>query len=57
ERRIPSAGCDYRDYYANLRDKLLGKASLAVTPEWAINVMRLLEMARASSEKACTIPW
>ena len=57
ERRIPSAGCDYRDYYANLRDKLLGKAPLAVTPEWAINVMRLLEMARESAEKARTIPW
>ena len=57
ERRIPSAGCDYRDYYANLRDKLLGKAPLAVTPEWAINVMRLLEMARESGEKARTIPW
>ena len=57
ERRIPSAGCDYRDYYANVRDHLLGKAPLAVTPAWAINVMRLLEMARESSEKASTISW
>lgn len=56
ERRIPSAGCDYRDYYANVRDTLLGKAQLAVTPEWAMNVMRLLEMARDSSEKRSTIP-
>jgi predicted dehydrogenase len=57
QRRVPSASCDYRDYYTNLRDALLGKAALAVTPEWALNVMRLLEMARESSEKRCTIPW
>jgi hypothetical protein len=40
-----------------VRDHLLGKAPLAVTPAWAINVMRLLEMARESSEKASTISW
>jgi scyllo-inositol 2-dehydrogenase (NADP+) len=57
QKRIPSAGCDYRDYYANLRDKLLGKAPPAVTPEWALNVMRLLEMAQESSKMRCTIPW
>jgi predicted dehydrogenase len=57
QRRIPSASCDYRDYYANLRDALLGKSALAVTPEWALNVMRLLDVARESSERRCTIPW
>lgn len=57
QRRVPSANCDFRDYYANVRDALLGKASLAVTPEWALNVMRLLEMARESSEQQRTIPW
>ena len=57
DRRVPSVGCDYRDYYANLRDALLGKAPPAVTPEWALHVMRLLEMARESSEKRRTIPW
>jgi predicted dehydrogenase len=57
QRQIPSANCDYRDFYSNLRDALLGKAKLAVTPEWALDVMRLLEMARESSEKRCTIPW
>src|ERR1700684_4303853 len=31
ERRIPSATGDYRDYYANVRDVLLGKAQPAVT--------------------------
>ena len=55
QRRIPSAPCDYRDYYANLRDALLGRAPLAVTPEWSLNIMRLLELARESSEKRCTL--
>ena len=57
EKRIPSADCDYRDYYANVRDTLLGKAPLAVTPEWAIDAMRLLEKARESSERRSTVPW
>jgi len=56
-RRIPPANCDYRDYYSNVRDAILGRASLAVTPERALEVMRLLELARASSQKRCTIPW
>jgi scyllo-inositol 2-dehydrogenase (NADP+) len=57
QRRIPSDSCDYRDYYANVRDALLGKAEAAVSPEWALNVMRLLEMARESSARRCTLPW
>jgi scyllo-inositol 2-dehydrogenase (NADP+) len=57
QRRIPSAMCDYRDYYSNVRDAILGRASLAVTPEWALNAMRLLELARESSQKRRTIPW
>jgi len=56
-RRIPSASCDYRDYYANVRDAILGLAELAVTPEWSLGIMRLLELARASSQKRCTMPW
>ncbi len=56
QRRIPPANRDFRDYYANVRDALLGKAALAVTPEWALDVMRLLEIARESSERRCTIP-
>src|SRR6266849_6344061 len=56
-RRIPPVICDYRDYYSNVRDVILGRASLAVTPECALDVMRLLELARASSQKRRTIPW
>jgi predicted dehydrogenase len=57
QRRIPSSDCDYRDYYANVRDALLGKGTLAVTPEWSLNVMRLLELGRKSSDERRTIPW
>jgi predicted dehydrogenase len=57
QRRIPSASCDYRDYYSNVRDAILGRAKLAVTPEWSLDVMRMLELARESSEKRRTVPW
>lgn len=57
QRRIPSENCDFRDYYANVRDSLLRKVAPVVTTEWAVNVMRLLEMARESSERRCAIPW
>jgi predicted dehydrogenase len=57
ERRIPSATCDYRDYYANVRDAILGRGTLAVTPQWALDVMRLMELCRESSTRRCAIPW
>jgi scyllo-inositol 2-dehydrogenase (NADP+) len=56
-RRIPGASCDYRTFYANLRDALLGRAEPAVSPQWALNVMQVLELARESSAKRCTIPY
>lgn len=55
QRRVPSVNCDYRDFYADLRDAILGKAALAVTPEWALDVMRLLELARQSSNERRTV--
>jgi scyllo-inositol 2-dehydrogenase (NADP+) len=55
QRRLPSANCDYRDFYGNLRDAIVGKAKLAVTPEWALEVMRLLELARQSSNERRTV--
>jgi len=57
EQRVPAASGDYRSYYANIRDVLLGKAVPAVTPQHALNVMRILELARQSSARGCTIPW
>jgi scyllo-inositol 2-dehydrogenase (NADP+) len=55
QRRISSVNCDYRGFYANLRDAILGKAALAVSPEWALDVMRLLELARQSSNERRTV--
>jgi scyllo-inositol 2-dehydrogenase (NADP+) len=55
--RVPSSTCDYRDYYANVRDAILGRATLAVSPQHALHVMRVLEMAQESSSTRCTIAW
>jgi scyllo-inositol 2-dehydrogenase (NADP+) len=57
QRRIPSHTGDYRDYYANVRDALLGKTTPAVTSQQALDVMRALELARESSSARRTIPW
>jgi predicted dehydrogenase len=48
---------DYRQYYANVRDAILGKAPLAVTPESTLKVMRALELAIESSRKRCAVQW
>lgn len=57
EERVPPAPSDYRSYYANVRDVLLGTAAPAVTVEHALNVMRILELARNSNARRCTIRW
>jgi predicted dehydrogenase len=57
QERIAPAPCDYRDYYKNVRDAILGKEPIAVTPEAALNVMQALLLARESSDRHCTIPW
>jgi predicted dehydrogenase len=57
EQRVPPAKSDYRDYYANIRDVLLGTAQPAVTLQHALDVMRILELARESNLRRCTIDW
>lgn len=56
-RRIPTIPSSYTQYYENVRDTILGKAQPAVTPEQALDVMRGLELAVASSERRCVLPW
>ncbi|MGE5110235.1 MAG: oxidoreductase [Acidobacteriaceae bacterium] len=56
-RRVPSFAGDYRGYYENVRDAILGKARLAVTPEQGIDVIIALELARESSRTGKRIPW
>jgi scyllo-inositol 2-dehydrogenase (NADP+) len=55
-RKVPSFG-DWREFYANLRDCLLGKAELLVTPQQALNVMIVLELARESSAAGKAFDW
>jgi scyllo-inositol 2-dehydrogenase (NADP+) len=56
---VPTLPGDYRGFYANVRDTLLGKAEQAVTLLDAWRVLRLLEWARESSERraAVTCDW
>jgi predicted dehydrogenase len=56
KKKIPSHG-DWREFYANLRDALLGKAPLLVTPRQAIDVMVALELALESQKAGRTVPW
>jgi len=55
-RKIPSTG-DWREFYANVRDAILGKAPLLVTPQQVLDVMVALDLALESNAKRCTIPW
>jgi scyllo-inositol 2-dehydrogenase (NADP+) len=55
-RKIPSTG-DWREFYANVRDAILGKAPLLVTPQQILDVMVALELALESNSKRYTVPW
>ncbi len=56
-RTIATTPSGFTHYYENVRDAILGKEHLAVTPEQALDVMRGLELAVASSHKRCVLPW
>jgi scyllo-inositol 2-dehydrogenase (NADP+) len=51
----PSLTGDYRLFYANVRDAISGASALAIPPEDAYRVIRLLELARESSEEKRTL--
>ncbi len=53
--KLESEHGDYRDYFINLRDAIWGKAEIAVRPEEARNVMKIIELAFRSSEERRTI--
>jgi predicted dehydrogenase len=55
EHHVKTEPGDYRGFYANVRDAILGKAEPAVTPEDGYRVTKLLEMARTSSKQGCTL--
>jgi scyllo-inositol 2-dehydrogenase (NADP+) len=57
ERAIPTEAGDYRGYYENVRDAILGKEALVVTPQSAVNVMRVIELAWQSSNTGRVIQY
>src|SRR2546427_3194608 len=56
-RVVPTLRSSFTRYYENVRDVLLGKAELDVTPEWSLDVMRGLVLSVESSERGCVLPW
>ena len=54
-RRVPTLPGDYRNFYAAVRDALLGKPNHAVTGQDGLRTVRVLEMARESSISGCTL--
>lgn len=54
---LPTISGNYRPYYENVRDAILGLTEIAVTPEQAMNVMRVLELSAESSRKGCRMKW
>jgi len=51
ERQIPTEAGHYGGYYENVRNAILKKSALAVTPQAALRVMRVLELAQQSSRE------
>lgn len=56
-RKVQTERGDYREFYANVRDAMLGKAELVVKPEQATDVIRAIELALESSRERRTIEW
>jgi len=54
---IPTQPGDYRLFYSNVRDAILGKALPEVTHQQMLDVMHALELARESSSTRCTLDW
>ena len=54
--RVPTIPGDYRQFYANVRDAILGKAPLAVSAEDGYRTLRLLDLARESHQRRRTLP-
>ena len=55
--KLPTLPGDYRQYYENIRDAVLGNASLEVTAKEALRVMRAIDLAIASNRQRCLIAW
>jgi scyllo-inositol 2-dehydrogenase (NADP+) len=56
-RKIESARGDYRAFYENVRDVMLGKTKPLVTLDEALRVMYALELSEASSGQRAALSW
>ncbi len=56
-RKVPTLRGDYRDFYANVRDVILGTAKPLVTLEQALWVMYALELSVEGSAKREVLRW
>lgn len=56
-RTVPTLRSSFARYYENVRDAILGKTELAVSPEWSLDVMRGLVLAAESSQTRRVLPW
>ena len=54
---VPTLRSSFAQFYENIRDAILGKAPLAVTPEWSLDVMRGLVLALESSRQRRILAW
>ncbi|KAL2166012.1 hypothetical protein VTG60DRAFT_3447 [Thermothelomyces hinnuleus] len=55
--KYPSLRGWYRGYYENVSAAILGREEVLVKPETARDGLRIIELARESHEKGCTVPW
>lgn len=55
--RVETEPGDYRLFYQNVRDAILGKSEITITHEQMLNVMHGVELARRSSEERRTVKW
>jgi predicted dehydrogenase len=57
QEKVPTLRGDYRDFYAQVRDAILGKAKPPVTLQEALRLMYTLELCVESSRKRMPLPW
>lgn len=55
--KVPTLRGDYRDFYAQVRDAVLGTAKPPVTSEEALKLMYTLELCMESSRRRTALPW